>query len=456
MASGERLGRTGGLTRSDEGNELMRLLFWISALGVGYVYIGYPALLVVWAKVRPRPSRTSADPAAGGQEVLPRLSIVIAARNEAARLRARIENLLALDYPSGRREILVVSDGSTDDTLALLSQYEDVLTPLAAPAAGKAAALNLGVAHAAGDILIFADARQMFAPNALRALVAPFADPEVGGVTGELLLDCEPSGVAGRRGGVDRRRASVDRPRDDRHDHHDGPQRRRCLDRRGQQASTIADGVGLYWRYEKQLRRLESIVGSTLGATGAIYALRRPLYRPLPANTILDDVLMPMRAVLAGHRVVFTEQAVAFDRAAADAHAERRRKVRTLAGNFQILWQEPRLLMPVVNPVWLQYVSHKLGRLLVPYALVGLFIANIALVAAHPFYALTLAAQCALYVLAGYGAWLDSFKARADHDVTNGWLPVDRLARVALTFLVMNYAAVAGLLSALSRRHVWR
>ena len=170
----------------------MRLLFWISAMGVGYVYVGYPALLVVWARVRPRPLRTSVDPAAGRHAVLPRLSIVIAARNEAARLRARIENLLALDYPSGRREILVVSDGSTDNTMAVLTQYGDVLQPLAAPRGGKAAALNLGVAHASGDILIFADARQMFAPNALRALVAPFADPEVGGVTGELLLDCEP------------------------------------------------------------------------------------------------------------------------------------------------------------------------------------------------------------------------------------------------------------------------
>jgi hypothetical protein len=214
--------------------------------------------------------------------------------------------------------------------------------------------------------------------------------------------------VAGRRAVTPRRSTSGDRrTRGD-----SGPGRRWDADRRGRLVSTIADGVGLYWRYEKQLRRLESTVGSTLGATGAIYALRRSLYRPLPDNTILDDVLTPMRAVLAGYRVVFNEQAIAFDRAAADAHAENRRKVRTLAGNIQILGQEPRLLLPIVNPVWLQYVSHKLGRLIVPYALLALFAASLALAGRHFFYAVALTAQCALYLLGGYGAWLDFMATR--------------------------------------------
>src|SRR5262249_12496354 len=127
--------------------------------------------------------------------------------------------------------------------------------------------------------------------------------------------------------------------------------RRTGVDRRGRLESTIGDGVSAYWRYEKRLRRLESAGGSTLGATGAIYALRRCLYRPLPANTILDDVLTPMRVVLGGRRVVFADRATAFDRTAPDADAEGRRKVRTLAGNVQILGIEPRLLVPVVNPV---------------------------------------------------------------------------------------------------------
>ena len=377
----------------------MRAAFWISALVVGYVYVGYPILLACWARWRPLP----APQPAALDDVLPTVSIVIAARNEAARLPARIENLLALDYPADRRQIIVVSDGSSDRTLDVLAPFGSAVDVIEAPPRGKAASLNAGVARASGTILVFADARQMFAPDALRELVAPFADPTVGGVSGELLLDCEASEVAGRRAGAERRtlwrdrRASADR----------GPDRRVAVDRRGRLVSTIADGVGLYWTYEKQLRRWESCVGSTLGATGAIYALRRTLFRPLPDHAILDDVLTPMRAVLAGYRVVFSERAFAFDRAAVDADAEQRRKVRTLAGNVQILGHEPRLLVPVLNPVWLQYMSHKLGRLVVPYALLALFAASVALSEQAAIYTLALIAQCALYMLGGYGAWLE-------------------------------------------------
>jgi biofilm PGA synthesis N-glycosyltransferase PgaC len=373
----------------------MRFVFWVSAWTIVYVYAGYPALLIVWARLRPRPILMPP----GSATERPGISIILAARNEGHRLPARIDNLLTLDYPADRREILIVSDGSTDDTLDVLARYRGVVRTVIVPAAGKAAALNAGVERATRDILIFADARQTFAPDALRELVAPFADPAVGGVTGELLLDCEAPGVAGRRTGGDRRVAEARS--------WPGPERRTIGDRRSRPESTIADGVGLYWRYEKRLRQLESTIDSTLGATGAIYALRRRLYTPLPADTILDDVLTPMRAVLAGHRVVFNDRAYAFDRAAADADEERRRKVRTLAGNVQILVQEPRLLVPGANRVWLQYVSHKVGRLIVPYALLAVFAASLALARWHIVYALALGAQCVFYSLAAYGAWLE-------------------------------------------------
>jgi cellulose synthase/poly-beta-1,6-N-acetylglucosamine synthase-like glycosyltransferase len=351
----------------------MEALFWGSAAVIGYIYAGYPLLLALWARLAGRAPR-KAEPAAA--DAWPAVSIVIAARNEAGRLPGRIDNLLELPYP-GRREIIVVSDGSTDGTPRALAPFGDLVRLINVPAGGKPLALNAGVAAATGDILVFADARQRFSPGTLTALVSNFADPQVGGVTGELILDCE----------------------------HDAA------------GSTIGEGVGLYWTYEKWLRRNESAVWSTLGATGAVYALRRGLWQPLPAETLLDDVLAPMRAVLAGHRIVFEEAARAFDGTSEDAAAESRRKTRTLAGNYQILAQEPRLLVPIVNPVWLQYMSHKVGRLLVPWALVGAFFASVALAPASWFYATACAAQLAFYGLALFGGWMDARARRSTRDV---------------------------------------
>jgi cellulose synthase/poly-beta-1,6-N-acetylglucosamine synthase-like glycosyltransferase len=304
--------------------------FWLAAAIVAYVYAGYPALLALWARVAARRVKAPA-----GCAQLPPVSIVVAVRNERARLASRLQNLLALDYPA-ERQIIVVSDGSTDGTERVADRLAPRVEVIALPPGGKAAALNAGVARARHDMLVFADARQRFAPDALRRLAVNFADPEVGAVSGELVL-------AGER------------------DHSSTGQ------------STIAEGVGLYWRYEKWLRRHESAVASTIGVTGAIYAMRRACWRPLPADTILDDVLAPMRAVLAGKRVIFDGSAVAYDQAAPDAATESRRKVRTLAGNYQLMRLEPQLLLPFVNPVWFQFVSHKVGRLVVPYALVACF-----------------------------------------------------------------------------------
>jgi poly-beta-1,6-N-acetyl-D-glucosamine synthase len=349
---------------------VMKAVFWLSAAGIAYVYVGYPVLLGVWAwlvRSRQRVNQTRAtrrDDAA-----LPGVTIVIAARDEACRLPARIDNLLAADYPHDRMQIIVASDGSSDDTAAALAPYSGCVELLNLPASGKAAALNAAVARARYPILVFADARQRFASDAIRRLAPRFEDPEVGAVSGELLIDGS--------------------------------------------ASTIGDGIGAYWRYEKWLRRQEAIVGSTLGVTGAIYAMRRELWRPLPPDTILDDVLTPMRVILGGHRVVFEARARAFDEAPSDATAELRRKVRTLTGNFQLVAREPRLLVPGVNPVWLQFMSHKIGRLLVPYALITLYGSSAVLSVSSRFFAVACLAQLGFYGLAAYGARVESRRLTA-------------------------------------------
>jgi len=332
-------------------------IFWASAAIVLYVYIGYPVLLLVWSRLRPKPVHLHAGE--------PPVSVIIAVVDEAEALDRKIANLRSLDYPASHLQIVVVSDGRNPNTAAILRRRGGLVDAIYVRRGGKAQALNAGVEAARHDILVFADVRQRFDRQALHGLVAPLADPTVGGVSGELMLDVETGG------------GSAD----------------------------IGEGLGGYWRYEKWLRRQESTIGSTMGATGAIYALRKALWRPLPADTILDDVLAPMRAVLAASRVVFSSDALAFD-PVAPSGVELRRKIRTLAGNYQILRLEPRLLNPFRNPVWIQYMSHKVGRLLVPYALLALLATSALLVTTSPFYALAFVAQVLFYGLAAYGAYL--------------------------------------------------
>ncbi|HEX9101425.1 MAG TPA: glycosyltransferase family 2 protein, partial [Polyangia bacterium] len=188
------------------------------------------------------------------------------------------------------------------------------------------------------------------------------------------------------------------------------------------------------------LRRWESAAGSTIGVSGALYALRRELWRPLPVETILDDVLVPMRARLAGRRVVLEPLAKAFDRAA-ESPREFVRKVRTLSGNFQLLALEPALAAPWRNPSWFGLVSHKLVRLFVPYAMVTALVATFGL--PEPWRFLLLGAQLGAYGLA-VARWLGGGQA-------------SRVARLCETVVLLNAAAVVGALRFLrhGRRLQW-
>jgi cellulose synthase/poly-beta-1,6-N-acetylglucosamine synthase-like glycosyltransferase len=349
---------------------MAKAIFWAALAGIAYVYAGYPLLLLVWRTCGRRPVRKRP------QE--PSVSLVIVMCNERTNVQAKMQNCLDLDYPAAKLQVIVSLDAPTDGTEALVRGYagkglEVVSSPVHR---GKAEALNSGVAAATGEIVVFADARQRFEKGAVRELTANFADATVGAVSGELVL----------------------------------------LDGRGKESS---DTAGMYWRYEKKLRAMESDIHSVPGATGAIYAIRRELFAPLEAGTILDDVAIPMRIVLAGTRVIFDPAAKAHEVASGSAKSEYRRKTRTLAGNYQLFAQMPELLAPWRNPIFVQVVSHKLGRLLVPYCLVALFISNLFLL--RGYYLAALAGQVLWYGLAAAG-----------------WL-------AAYTFVLMNWAAVAGL-----------
>ena len=364
----------------------MSVLFALCALFCLYTYALFPLLLMLRAgggreSVPPRP------------DDWPPVSIVIAARDEARCLPGKLASLAALDYPPGRLETVIVSDGSSDGTVALLTAaaaddptIELVHYPVAA---GKPTALNAGVARASGEVIVFMDARQTVSPNAVRALVTRLGDPSVGVVSGELMILGGEGGGEGGEGGE-------------------------------------AVSIGLYWRYEKWIRRTESRLFSTTGASGALYAIRRAHWSELPADVLLDDFDVPIRLLGHGLRTVFEPAAKAFDRTEAAIAGEFRRKVRTLAGNFQSFRRHPWLFDPRRNPVWWQFLSHKVFRLFVPYALLGAF------------------ATAALgdTPLLRTMFWLQAlFYASA----LGGCVGVDnRLSRFARTFVQLNAAAVLG------------
>jgi cellulose synthase/poly-beta-1,6-N-acetylglucosamine synthase-like glycosyltransferase len=294
-----------------------------------YTYVGYPVLLAVWAPIRGKSVKKV--------YATPTVTVVIAAWNEVARIKARVKNCLDQDYPEHLINIVVVSDGSTDGTAEAVRSIglPRVHVISLDRRMGKAQALNYGVAHAKGDVIVFADARQTFSRGALRELVANFSDLTVGAVTGELVLEeC--------KGGPPRSHAG-----------------------------------GLYWKIEKWIRKNEGVIDSTIGVTGAIYAIRKSLFRPLPLSAILDDLLLPMQIAMRGHRVTFEPQALAFDSVTNDYRDEFSRKVRTLAGNYQAMSLCPDLLLPWRNRLFFQFISHKVCRLIAPVCLLLLLLGNL-------------------------------------------------------------------------------
>ncbi len=377
----------------------MKYVFWIAASLVGYSYLGYPVWLWLRSRWSPRPVRRGVVESLSA----PAVSAVMVARNEEAVVARKIENLLTLDYPHEQLEVVVVSDGSNDRTPAILAGYardSRVRTLMKPVSQGKAAGLNDAINLATGEVLLFTDARQHIESGALRLLIENFADPDVGAASGELMLGDPTSGETGK-------------------------------------------GMGLYWRIEKKIRELESASGSVVGATGAIYCARRSLLvtSPLPEGTILDDVLLPMQIVRQGSRVTFDSRARAWDSPDLGEGREFSRKVRTLSGNYQLLQLAPWLLSSQ-NAIRFEFVSHKLSRLVAPFALLALLIASMFL--PQPLYRAALWMQLAFYAL--------SLAALAGVKIG----PLSRIADPARTFVVLNSAALIAFINFVTgRKAVW-
>jgi cellulose synthase/poly-beta-1,6-N-acetylglucosamine synthase-like glycosyltransferase len=359
----------------------MAIITFVALVLLVYTYAVYPFLVALWARTSPRPLNARDD-------FEPTVSVCLAVHDGAEHLARKLESLQLLEYPPEKLDMIVCLDGSNDATrhAALDAALRDPrIRVLSNPnRLGKPAALNRIRPAATGEVLLMTDVRQPVARGALRALVRMLGDPSVGCVSGTLVLDGDT-------------------------------------------------GASAYWRYERFIRGSEARIGGMVGVSGSLYAMRRADLDELPHDLLLDDMFIPLRVALGRKSIVLCDEAEAYDQAM-DDEREFSRKVRTLAGNYQLISMLPWLVVPWKSPVWFQLVSHKLLRLVCPWALLAVFVTSMPL-ALDPtlppgellFFRTLALGQAVFYALAALGS-------RAG-----------RLGSLARTFVVLNAAALVGL-----------
>ncbi len=366
------------------------MVFWASLLGIAYPYAGYAAVIWLIARFRHDPVLTS--------DRLPTVTLLVAAYNEEDVIARKIRNSQSLDYPSEKLEILLVTDGCTDRTEAVIRGYEGPGLRLLSRSErqGKVNALNAAIPLARGEIVVCSDANAFFEPQNLKLLVRHFGDPRVALVAGEKRIRDDGQGVSASE--------------------------------------------GFYWRYESFLKRLDSQVSTALGATGEIFALRRDRFEPLPVDAVIEDFVLSMRYVMQGQRVVYEPAAISWEDASPSFGEEFKRKVRIIAGGWQSVIRLWPLLTPRYGLIAFQYVSHRVLRwMVVPFLLPLAFLSNVML-ASDPVYALILAAQILFYAAAACGYHLQHRGIR--------W----KAFYIPFYFVFLNVAALAGAFRYLSGR----
>ncbi len=332
----------------------MIYFFWVLILISAYTYIGYPILLTLIACVFTRKI-------AKGQ-TYPHISLIIAAHNEEKDIARKIEDSLALDYPQDKYEIIVVSDGAEDKTNEIVMSYQDKGVKLVALSErkGKTSAQNEAVKAALGDILIFSDATTVFQKDTIKQMVSNFADNKIGGVGAELVY-------------VNRNNTAV------------------------------GEGTGLYWKYEKFLRKKESDISSLIGVSGCAYAIRKDLYENIDSSLISDFVVAQM-IYSKGKRVVFEPEAIVFEETNSEIKDEFKMRVRVATRSLYGLWYMKKLLNPFKYRMYaIQLISHKVLRYLMPVFLILLFFTNQLLLGRGIGYQLFFGAQVLFYLSAMIG-----------------------------------------------------
>ncbi len=373
--------------------------FWACVGGVTYAYVLYPAVIYALSRIIGQEPRCEAI----DERDLPRLSLLIAAHNEEDVIEARIRNALALDYPRDRFEIVIASDGSSDQTANIVRRFDGQVRLLDYRSRrGKSATLNAAMREVTGEIVMLSDANTSIDPSAARRLARWFVDPDIGAVCGRLVIVDPQHG------------ANVD---------------------------------GVYWKYETFLKRCENRLGALLGSNGAIYAIRRELFEPIPDNTIVDDFVIPLRARLRSDcRLIYDVDAVGIEEAAPHLKDEFRRRVRIGAGGFQAIG----LLWPLLSPRFgwtaFAFLSHKVFRWLCPLLLLVALGTSMLLAEGNALYLALLAAQILFYATPALTPLLPG---------SPGFL---RPVRLAAMFVGMNLALLLGLVRWLrgAQQGIWQ
>ena len=358
-------------------------VFWLSVVALFYTYAGYPLLLALVSALKPRKVRRG--------EFEPTVTIIITAYNEERDLAAKLENTLALDYPRELLEIIVASDCSSDGTDEIAREFAGRGVKLLRQSMrlGKTAAQNAAVEQAHGEILLFSDATSLYQPDAVRAIMPSFADATVGCVAGRL-------------------------------EYVDGSN------------SRVGRGARSYWSYETFLKRHESRVGSLIGASGCLYAVRRSAYVPL-YHEACSDFIIATKMVEQGLRAVYEPNAVCTEQTNRQSDKELKMRVRIIAQTFTDLWRHRALLNPVRGGFYgVQLLSHKVMRYLVPFFLMGLLVSSAVLAPASLFFRLMFAAQIACYACPALAWMLDRVGIRS------------RLLAFPQYFMLANLASLIG------------
>lgn len=366
-------------------NRTLEVFFWIHVILIAYVYVGYPALLLLLSRWRKVQSPLRRD------DIKPTVSLIIAAHNEEQVIAQKLENSLVLDYPRDKLEIIVVSDGSTDLTPKIVRDYRDqnVLLVDLPQNVGKASAQNEAVKEASGDILLFTDANVSLQQDAIRRLVKHFRDDTVGCVVGRVTYFNEDE-------------------------------------------TGVSQAEGLYWRYELWLRKKESELGNLVAGSGPIIAMRRSLFEPLDPG-ISEDFFLPMKGAIKGYQTVYEPEAISSERLFQVTPRDMMKtRIRTITLDTRSIFLCRTLLNPFRYPLYAWgLISHKLLRWLVPYFLIILFGANVLLLGGF-FYRLTLSLQIAFYIMALVGyLWQKKGKP-------------PRILGLPFSFCLVNLAALVG------------